>query len=51
MLLPRPTTYRTNEGEFSLTTSTVIRVGDPSLSGTARWLQSALRPPTDGSLG
>jgi hexosaminidase len=46
MLLPRPTTYRTNEGEFSLTTSTVIRVGDPSLSGTARWLQSALRPPT-----
>ena len=46
MLLPRPTTYRADEGEFSLTESTVIRVGDPSLSCTARWLQSALRPST-----
>jgi hexosaminidase len=47
MLLPRPTTYRAEDGEFSLTESTVIRVGDrAALSGTARWLQSALRPPT-----
>ena len=47
MLLPRPTTYRADsDGEFSLTASTVIRVADPALSGTAHWLQSALRPPT-----
>ncbi|HWG23027.1 beta-N-acetylhexosaminidase [Actinospica sp.] len=46
MLLPRPTTYRAEEGEFSLTEATVIRFGDSSLAGTARWLQSALRPPT-----
>ena len=46
MLLPRPTTYLADDGEFSLTEATVIRVGDPSLSATARWLQSALRPPT-----
>lgn len=47
MLLPRPTTYRADDGEFSLTEATVIRVGDPArLAGTARWLQSALRPPT-----
>ena len=47
MLLPRPTTYRADDGEFSLTESTVIRVGDrAALSGTARWLQSALRPST-----
>ena len=50
MLLPRPTTYRTDEGEFSLTESTVIRIGDPALSSTARWLQAALRPPTGLSL-
>jgi hexosaminidase len=46
MLLPRPTTYLADDGEFSLTEATVIRVGDTALSGTARWLQSALRPPT-----
>ena len=46
MLLPRPTTYRADEGEFSLTEATVIRIGDSSLAGTARWLQSVLRPPT-----
>ncbi|MBR7829973.1 beta-N-acetylhexosaminidase [Actinospica sp. MGRD01-02] len=46
MLLPRPTTYLAEDGEFSLTEATVIRVGDTSLAGTARWLQSALRAPT-----
>jgi hexosaminidase len=50
MLLPRPTMYRAEEGEFSLTEATVIRVGERSLSGTARWLQSALRPPTGFAL-
>ena len=46
MLLPRPTTYRVDEGEFPLTASTAIRVGDPALAGTAHWLQAALRPST-----
>jgi len=46
MLLPRPTTYRADDGDFPLTASTVIRVGDPALAGTAHWLQSVLRPPT-----
>ena len=46
MLLPRPTMYQAEEGEFALTEATVVRTGDSSLAGTARWLQSALRPPT-----
>ena len=46
MLLPRPTTYRADEGEFPFTDSTEIRVGAAALSGTARWLQAALRPST-----
>ncbi|HTJ69710.1 MAG TPA: beta-N-acetylhexosaminidase [Actinospica sp.] len=46
MLLPRPARYQVEDGEFSLTEATVIRSTDGSLAGTARWLQSALRPPT-----
>ena len=46
MLLPRSSTFRTDSGEFVLTDSTAIRVGDAALAATARWLQAALRPAT-----
>ena len=46
MLLPRPTSLRTDSGEFVLSETTSIRVTDPRLAPNARLLQSALRPPT-----
>ena len=46
MLLPRPSSLRTASGEFLLTDSTSIRVGEPRLAATARLLQAALRPAT-----
>jgi hexosaminidase len=46
MLLPRPSSLRTAPGEFVLTDSASIRVGDPWLAATARLLQAALRPST-----
>lgn len=46
MLLPRPTSLRTDSGEFVLRETTSIRVTDPRLAPNARLLQSALRPAT-----
>ena len=46
MLLPRPVSFRAESGEFVLSDSTALRVADPALAGTARWLQGALRPST-----
>jgi hexosaminidase len=46
MLLPRASSLRADSGEFVLTDSTAIRAADPALAGTARRLQSALRPAT-----
>lgn len=46
MLLPRPASLRADSGEFVLSDSTALHVADPSLTGTAHWLQSALRPST-----
>jgi hexosaminidase len=50
MLLPRPSSLRTAPGEFVLTDSASIRVGDPRLAATARLLQAALRPATGFAL-
>ncbi|MEV7715360.1 glycoside hydrolase family 20 zincin-like fold domain-containing protein [Streptomyces sp. NPDC088270] len=45
MLLPRPTSVRTDDGVFLLDASTAITAA-PELRPTARWLQSVLRPST-----
>ena len=44
MLLPRPTSLRTDSGEFVLSETASIRVSDPRLAPNARLLQAALRP-------
>ncbi|GHH69139.1 beta-N-acetylhexosaminidase [Kitasatospora indigofera] len=45
MLLPRPASLQTGEGEFLLDVSTAIAAGS-HLTSTALWLQSVLRPAT-----
>ncbi|MFD4370683.1 beta-N-acetylhexosaminidase [Streptomyces sp. NPDC058486] len=45
MLLPRPASFRADEGEFTLTDATTI-VAPAELTSVAHWLQAALRPAT-----
>jgi hexosaminidase len=50
MIIPRPITMRTTDGEFDFTEATGIQAS-AGLAGVAAWLQGALRPATGLSLG